>query len=366
MSARTITLAGLLASAVAALASTGCAGSSAAGDKAGGSQPGPIILHMAGTPHGADDVPPIQYFVERVAALSRGAVTIKVLAPWGGYAPNAEAGVIHAVAGGSVQLGWVGTRVFDTLGDPSFDALSAPMLIDGYPLERAVLDSDIPGRMLATLGHLGVTGIGLFGGDLRLPIGVRKPLLGPADWSGLTIGTYRSGVQESAIRALGARPYITFGGLRPMAVANGTIQGFEFDVRRYASQSWWTHAPYITANLVLWPEFDAVVVNPSALASLDEQQRHWLAQAAQQAAAKSVALVGADAGPIRTDCAGGARFVDATQADLAATRRALRPVYAQLNSNPQTRMFIRELASLKHSIAAGPALSIPASCLHSR
>lgn len=364
MSARTIPLGRLLACTIAASAIAGCAGSSTAGDKAGGSQPGPIVLRMAGTPHGADDVPPVEYFVQRVAALSRGAVTIKVIAPWGGYTPGAEAGVVRAVADGTVQLGWVGTRVLDTLGDPSFDALSAPMLIDSYPLEQAVLDSDMPGRMLATLGHLGVTGIGLFGGDLRLPIGVHRPLLSPTEWSGLSVGTYRSGVQESAIRALGARPYVTFAGLRELAVARGAIQGFEFDVRRYAEQAWWANAPYITANLVLWPEFDAVVANPSALASLDSQQRRWLTEAAQQSAARSVAIVSADSASIRTDCHGGARFYGATRPQLTATRRALGPVYSELESNPQTRAFIGEIASLKQAVTPGPALQIPARCLH--
>jgi hypothetical protein len=34
------------------------------------------------------------------------------------------------IGAGKVDLGWVGTRVFDTLGVASFQAVTAPMLID--------------------------------------------------------------------------------------------------------------------------------------------------------------------------------------------------------------------------------------------
>lgn len=50
-------------------------------------------------------------------------------------------------ASGTADLAWVRTQVFETLGVESFQALTAPMLIDSYPLEQ-VLASDIPGRML--------------------------------------------------------------------------------------------------------------------------------------------------------------------------------------------------------------------------
>ena len=48
---------------------------------------------------------------------------------------------MRAVAAGQVDLGWSGTRVFDTMGVTSFQALHAPMLIDSYALQHAVIAS---------------------------------------------------------------------------------------------------------------------------------------------------------------------------------------------------------------------------------
>ena len=60
------------------------------------------------------------------------------------------------------------------------------MLIDSYPLQRAVLDSEIPGEMLTELDALGVTGLAVLADGLYKPIAVDHPLLSPADYEGIT------------------------------------------------------------------------------------------------------------------------------------------------------------------------------------
>ncbi|HEX9517159.1 MAG TPA: hypothetical protein VF940_13410, partial [Streptosporangiaceae bacterium] len=182
--------AALLAPALAAMAAAGC-GAAAGGDKAGGPAGGRVVLRMASTAYGLGDVPPVADFARRVRTLSAGSIQVKVINEWGADAPGAEAQVVRAVAAGTVDLGWAGSRVFDTMGVPGFRALSAPMLIDSYPLEDAVLRSAMPGRMLAGLGSVHVTGLGVLGDVLRRPVSVRRPLLAPADWRGITFGTYR-------------------------------------------------------------------------------------------------------------------------------------------------------------------------------
>jgi TRAP-type C4-dicarboxylate transport system substrate-binding protein len=92
------------------------------------------------------------------------------------------------------------------MGVSSFQALQAPMLIDSYALEQAVVASDIPGQMLQGLTKVAVTGFGVLADGLRKPIAVKQPMLGVADWRGMKFGTYRSQGQDQAIRALGATP----------------------------------------------------------------------------------------------------------------------------------------------------------------
>lgn len=352
----------VLALALAAATAAGC-GTSAGGDKAGGPVGGPVVLRMASTPSSLQYVPPVADFVRRVSALSGGAVQIKVISQWGNFAPSAEAQVVHAVAAGTADLGWAGSRVFDTMGVPGFRALSAPLLIDSYPLENAVLKTTMPTRMLAGLSPMHVTGLGVLGDELFRPFSVHRPLLAPADWRGLSFGTYRSSLQEQAIRALGATPVVAFGTYRAHALATGAIQGFELGIRAYVILGLAASARYVTANVILWPQFDVLFANPVRLASLTAQQRGWLQQAAEDASASSVSLVASQNGAyIKEACATGARFASATPADLAALRKSLAVVYQNLATDPQTRTFLQQIQRLKNSTPAGPAPHIPAGC----
>lgn len=351
----------LLAVVVVAAVAPGCSGGSGGGDKAGGLRGGPVLLRMASVTHDLSDAPPLADFVRRVAALSGGTIRIRVFDQWANYAPDAEANVVRAVATDRVDLGWVGSRVFDSMGVSSFRPLVAPMLIDSYPLEKAVLASPIPGRMLGGLKLVHVTGLGVFADDLHLPIGVHHALLAPADWRGISIGTYRSEVQEQTIRALGATPVEAFASFRLHDVDTGTIQGFELDVRRYVKLGLVAKAPYVAANVTLWPQIDVLFANPGRLASLTHQQREWLRQAAAGAAGDAL---GAESETpfIRKACAMGARFVNATPADLTAVRRSLSVVYRAIERDRQTKTFIRQIQLLKRSTRGSHDLRVPAGC----
>src|SRR5215204_4467304 len=125
--------------------------------------------------------PVIEHFVSQIKARSGGNLHIQVTSRWGDYADDAEEQVVRAVAAGKADLGWAGTRVFDTLGVTSLQALQTPMLIDSYALERAVVASEIPGQMLQGLTETGVRGLGILADGLRQPIAVKHPLLGVGD-----------------------------------------------------------------------------------------------------------------------------------------------------------------------------------------
>ena len=83
--------------------------------------------------------------------------------------------MIGDVKAGKADLGWAGSRAFDSVGVPAFDALHAPLLIDSYALEQRVLQSPLVGDMLDGLKPLGVIGLGILPGPLRKPLGVSPP-----------------------------------------------------------------------------------------------------------------------------------------------------------------------------------------------
>jgi TRAP-type C4-dicarboxylate transport system substrate-binding protein len=342
---------------------TGCAGFSTSGDKAGGAASrGPVILRLASTPGDLSDAPPVADFVRWTRELTHGGIRIEVVNQWGNYERDAEVQVVRAVASGKADLGWAGSRVFDSLALSGFGALSAPMLVDNYRLEAAVLEPPIAPQLLGSLKGVGVTGLGLLPDVLRRPIGVHRPLLSPRSWRGVSFGTYRSRVQGQAIRALGARPVVAFGPFRAHALQTGVIQGFELDFRRYERLGLEQAAPYVAANVALWPQVDVLIANPRRLSSLTDQQRALLRQAADEAVWSASELFLQDATFAGKACAAGARFALATPANLAALRRSFSPVYRRLEEDPRTRSFIRRIERLKHSTGRDPALAIPAGC----
>jgi len=354
-------LAAVAIAVIAAVVVGGCSGGGGSGDKAGGSGE-PVVLRMANSYGDLQSAPVIEYFVSQVNDRSGGNLRIQVASRWGDYADDAEQQVVRAVAAGKVDLGWAGTRVFDTMGVSSFQALQAPMLIGSYALEQAVVASDLPGQMLHGLTKVGVRGLGVLPDGLRKPIAVKHPLLGVGDWRGITFGTLKSAGQAQAIRALGATPMEVFRRSRNQALLDGRLQGLEMDLFVYEHGALAPPAPYVTANVNLWPQMDVLFANPNRLARLTERQRGWLQQAAQDATGRSAALADRDAQSLKNACQAGARFANASLADLASLRSAFAPVYASLEQDPQTKAFIERIQTLKQSTSAGAPLAIPAGC----
>jgi TRAP-type transport system periplasmic protein len=354
-------LAGLALAAASAMLVTGC--TSASGDKAGGS--GEVVLRLSSGYSSLDYLPAVAYFVNRVGELSGGALRIDVVHDRGkNTEPEFEQEIVGDVVAGKADLAWVGTRVFDTFGVKSFQALTAPMLVDSYPLLQAVLDSEVPAEMLKGLDALGVTGLGVVGDSLRKPLAADGPLLGPVDWQGITFAVIRSEGQAAAIRALGATPTDAWGTpLLDDGLASGEIQGFEkglFAVLKYNSLA--HAAPYVTANVTLWPQTIALVANSDRLSRLTEDERVWLAQAARDAEASSTSLLEDEDQVVADLCDQGARFANASESDLAALRQSFAPVYSELERDPQTKAFIDRIQQLKAATTPGPALSIPPGC----
>ncbi len=339
-------------------------GCGAPGGTKAGKRDGPVVLRMANRDAETDFAgdPAVGDFVRRVGELSGGVLRIQVAPYWGNGQPGAEAQIVRAVAAGKVDLGAVGTRIFDTLGVSSFQALTAPMLIDSYPLERAVIASDIPGQMLDGLGKLKLTGLAVLGEGLRKPVAVSRPLLGPADWRGITFAAFRSRGAATAVRALGARPEFLWGRALADALTAGEVQGAESDLRTYSGQARQEQAPYVTANVNLWPRTEALLANPNRFAHLTSEQQGWLHAAAEAAAKRSTSLSARDGELAVALCKSGARFANASAARLAALRQAFVPIYTYLERDARTKAFVAAIVQLKQSTPSGPTLAIPAGC----
>jgi TRAP-type C4-dicarboxylate transport system substrate-binding protein len=251
--------------------------------------------------------------------------------------------------------------VFDTLGVDDLQALQAPMLIDSYALQDAVIKSGITDEMVQGLDAVGVAGLGVLADGLRKPIAVDRPLLSPEDYRGITFETFRSEGQFEAIRALGAATTDVWGPALTEGLERGRIQAFEKNLLVYQMLDMDKRALYVTANVNLWPQMDVLFANPERFTELTEEQQGWLEQASADAADLSVALIERDQRIVAALCESGAHFASATRADLRALRHAFVPAYAELARDPETRAFIEQIEELKASTPGSP-LTIPAGC----
>lgn len=349
---------------VAGLATTvlAVAGCSATGgtDKAGGGD-APVTLTMIDVAANLNAFPAVQYFIDDLAKVSGGKLIIDVEFNRTDFAPDAEQQIVHDVADGEADLARIGTRAFDRLGVPDFQALTAPMIINNYPLQAAVFDRGIPTQMLAGLEPLGLTGLGVLAGPLRRPVGT-KPLVARADWRDLTIGIRASDGEVAAVTALGATPTEVVGPPLDRALASHEIDGLVTDMLQFDQNDRENTTPYVTANVALWPQTLALIVNSDRLAKLTDEQRGWLQRATQDAAAYSLQVADQDPTLLAKVCEEGARFADATPAQLEELQQAFMPVYLDLERDPLTDAYFDQIVELKQQTYSGLGLPIPKAC----
>ena len=161
------------------------------------------------------------------------------------------------------------------VGVKSLQPYVAPFAVDSYALQREVLHSGLPERMLGGVERLDLVGIALLPGELRKPVGVSRPLVEPADYRGARIATRLSELGLRTFRALGATGKAIVPGSD-----TSSFDGFETDIT--GLQDDYDGAPRtLAANVNLWPRALVIVMNRDAYEGLsDDQRRHCVPPAA--------------------------------------------------------------------------------------
>jgi TRAP-type transport system periplasmic protein len=324
----------------------GCASSGS--NKAGGhSAHKALVLTLANfLPSGLD----VGGFAANVARLSHGALRIVVENGWREGQVKFEDGLIGDVRAGKADLGIVGARAWDSLGVRTFRALEAPLLINSYALQDAVLTSDLTAAMLKGLGPLDLTGVGVLPGSLRYPVGITRPLLGASDYAGQTIGVQQSLVASATFRALGAKP-VWFSVQPPIR----GLGGFEQGIANIPADR---HPATVTANVVLWPRPLVLFANRGAFARLGPAQQRILREAVGDDVRDETSAEVAQEQQTAADLCRAhlVRFVDATPVELAGLHRAVAPVYAELDADRENRLQIAQIEAIRITTPPQPAL----------
>ena len=291
-------------------------------------------------------------FAGEVERLSDGALRIRIVEA-GHAGPDFEAATIRDVRGGRADLAFAGSRAWDEFGVKSIRALSAPLLIDSYRLQERVLASDLVDPMLEELRQLGLVGIGIEPGPIRRPLGIEQRLATAHGFRGLTIGTQQSRVADTTLRALGAEPR-----RYPAEVPNlNGADGIEHSVQAIESGDLDVEGSHLMTNVDLWPRPLVLFANERSYRRLTSEQRRILRTAAANAVPeRSKAEQAVEEESSSNMCRKAqATFDAATPSELRALRRAVEPVYGDLERHAGTRIAIEAIERLKQEVGAPPA-----------
>lgn len=333
-----------LALLVAVLAAGGCQ----AKDRAGGSADAEVTeLRVA---FAGDPGPGAHAWADEIDQLSKGTLKITPVVDVRAGQADYEAGTIADVRAGTFDLAWVGARAFDGAGVTGFQPLLAPLLIDSLELEGKVFAAGIPKGMLSGVEELDLVGVGVLPGPIRRVLGVEKPFTAPTDFKGQVVGIQASGVASQTFRALGgtARPVaagVDLDGLDAYDQQLSSIHGNHYD----------SQAKYVTGNLGLWPRPVVIVANQAAYQRLTDDQHAILAAAAKDAV--PAALDGertGDTDSIAALCKAGLTFAQSTDAELAAFRKAVAPVYATIGTDMANVAALDQITTIKNALHRAP------------
>lgn len=277
----------------------------------------------------------------------------------GGSRPGGDAATARAIANGEINAGWVAARAFSDAGIHGLDALAAPMVIENYAAEAAIVEADTAQPFLDELNGSGLTGLALAVGGLRRPVSSGQPLLDPTDWSGTTVGIHADS-QRPAFAALGANPVTVPGTLQNGFAA--TFTAAELDIGSYDSQQLGKQAPYVTANVVLWPKIWVLVVNSKFLASLTDEEQRWVRDAAVVASRASAVESHDETSAALRQCETGARFPSASSSQVDQLRAAFAPALAQLAADPVDGPLLDKVLSVAARHPGPQALALPDRC----
>lgn len=326
-------------------AATGCQ----AQDRAGGTAGDPKVTLNFAQPNDQPDES-LSLWAREVDRESKGTVKIHFKNNYGtgaGY----EKATVADVASGKVDAGWVGARAFDQLGVTSFDPLLAPMLIDSQTLQGKVFEAGIPEQMIGGISKLGVHGVGMLPGPMRVMLSKGRPLTTPGAFRGLIVGSADSVLAKQTYAALGAtmKPVPSFADISDLDALEAHmsyIEGAHFEEKGGKS---------VVGNLDLWPRILVLFVGDHAWGKLSQHQQQVLTHAAHTVLPSAVrAARRADTGGATNECAVGLKMPQATTAQLSAFRIAFQPVYDEISTVARDKDWLDRIEKIKSQLRQGP------------
>jgi len=287
----------------------------------------------------------IDYFAAQVSRLSGGSLKI---VPRPSY-PAAEPTLLNDVRTGTIPMATMSTAVFDSAGITAFQALQAPFLVNGYPLEKQIiagrLGRSISARATQQAGNLYV--LAIHEGGIRFPLGSTKSFTSVNAFKGAKIRSVQSKVLFTGLQALGASPDPLPLPEVYLALKNGTVDGMEANIGLIATNKYFEVAKNVTANLPLWPFPTALSINRAFYNSLSRSEQTALRTAANLVPAYSIGIVSKKSTLPQDLVNCGVKFKYARNSEVLKLQALGRKAYSTLARDATTRQFLTAIQKIK-------------------
>ena len=174
----------------------------------------------------------VERFKTLVAQRSGGRMVVEVYADSSVYGDRDE---MQALQAGAVEMLAPSLSKFSRVGFPEFELFDLPYLFDTLQDVHRITEGPLGARLLKNLERQGMVGLGFLDNGFK-HMSANRPLLRPADFSGLRMRVQTSRVIAAQMRALGAIPVqLPFGATR-QALARQVVQGTENPLSNFWTQ----------------------------------------------------------------------------------------------------------------------------------
>src|SRR3954454_5059316 len=268
-------------------------------------------------------------FKELAEKATGGKVKVEVYPNSTLYKDNEE---MNALQLGSVQMLAPSLAKFGPLGVREFEVFDLPFILPDKAALRKVTDGALGKKLFGLLQPKGITGLAYWDNGFK-DMSANKKLLMPADFRGLKMRIQSSKVLEAQMRALGAIPQVMAFSEVYQALATGVVDGTENPPSNEYTQKMHEVQKYTMLSEHGYVGY-AVIVNKRFWDGLPADIRAALTKAMKEATdyTNEIAQKENDEALEEIKKSGKSQLVTLTPEQKAAWRKALEPVYTEMQS----------------------------------
>lgn len=234
---------------------------------------------------------------------------------------------LEAMQLGAVQMLAPSNSKFGPIGIKEFEVFDLPFVIPNRAALRKITEGPIGAKMLKLMEAKGMVGLAYWDNGFK-QMSANKPLKNPEDYKGLKFRIQSSKVLEAQFRALGAIPQVMAFSEVYQALQTGVVDGQENTWSNMYTQKMHEVQKYITETNHGYIGY-VVVVNKPFWDGLPADVRGQLEKAMKDATVYANEISEKENQEARVDIvkAGKSQILTPTGAELAAMRKAMEPIY---------------------------------------